>query len=205
MCQLPRTQPESVALSNSMIAGFTNYPATFPSTDIGKLQTSLDNFYQAKDAFADAQSVFKQAGQKQKQAFAQLKKTISNQIKAAQVDTADEAVKLGLIGSGPRRKKSAINLPAQPQLLDAKSLAAGVVKLRWKNTAKPNCGSVRSFIVESRTMNNGETTNWGIAGTSFDDNTILKSQPQGVKLEYRIKAANRSGASVPSNTIPVIL
>jgi len=205
MCQLPRTQPESVELTNSMIAGFTKYPATFPSADIPKLQDSLNSFYQARESFADAQAIFKQAGHEQKQAFEQLKKAISNQIKAAQVDTADEPVKLGLIGSGPRRKKSAINLPIQPQLLDAKALANGVVKLRWKKTFKSNCGPVKNFIVESRTTNNGETTGWHIAGTSLKSGATLKDQPQEVKLEYRVTAVNHSGKSYPSNTLCVIL
>lgn len=205
MCQLPRTQPESVALTNRMIAGFSQHPATFPSADIPKLQDSLNSFYQARESFADAQAIFKQAGQKQKQAFEQLKKAISNQIKAAQVDTADEPVKLGLIGSGPRRKKSALNLPIQPQLLDAKALAAGVVRLAWKKTFKSNCGPVRSFIIESRTMNNGETTGWGIAGTSLNGGATLKDQPQGVKTEYRVTAVNHSGKSFPSNTVSVVL
>ncbi len=205
MCQLPRTQPESVALTNRMIAGFTDHPATFPSADISKLQDSLDNFYQARESFTGARSMYIQAGEKQKQAFEQLKKAISNQIKAAQVDTADESVKLGLIGSGPRKKKSALNLPIQPQLLDAKALAAGVVKLIWKKTFKSNCGPVRSFIVESRTMNNGETTGWGIAGTSLNGGTILRDQPLGVKLEYRVTAVNHSGRSFPSNVLAIIL
>ena len=205
MCQLPRTQPESVELANNMIAGFTQYPATFPSADIPKLQDSLDSFYQAKDAYNDILSAFKQAGKKQKHAFEELKAVISNQIKAAQVDTADQPLKLGFIGSGPRRKKSGINLPAQPQLLDVKALVAGVVKLAWKKTFKSNCGSVRNFVVESRTMNNGDRTDWSITGTSLNGGTILKDQPLGVKLEYRVTAVNHAGASYPSNILAVIL
>lgn len=205
MSQLPRTQPKSVALTNRMIAGFTDHPATFPSADIGKLQALLDNFHQARESFTGARSMYIQAGKKQKQAFKQLKKAISNQIKAAQVDTADKPVKLVLIGSGPRRKKTALNLPYQPQLLDAKALAAGVVKLIWKKNFKSNCGPVRSFIVESKTTNNGDTTGWHIAGSSFNGGTVLRDQPLGVKLEYRVTAVNHSGRSFPSNTVCVVL
>ena len=205
MCQLPRTQPKSVELANHMIAGFTQHPATFPSADIPNLQDSLDSFYQARESFATTQAIFKKAGQEQKQAFKRLKKTIANQVKTAQVDTADCPVKLSFIGSGPRRKKTAIGLPAQPQFLDAKPLADGVVKLQWKKTLLPNCGQVRNFTIESRIMDDGPVTDWHLAGTSFDCQAVLKDQRQKVKTEYRIIAANHSGRSYPSNTLTVIL
>ncbi len=204
MCQLPRTQPRSVELTEQMINGFTAYPDTFPSADIEKLQNMLESFNQAKKEFNDCLSMYKQAGEKQKQAFEQLKSVIANQVKTAQVDTADSPVKLGLIGFGERKKKSAINLPAQPELLRVESLAAGVVKLQWQKLLKKDSGPVRSFIIESRIMND-KIGNWLLAGTSFDCETILKDQPKGVKLEYRVIAANHSGKSCPSNTLTVIL
>ncbi len=205
MCQLPRTQPDSVALANNMIAGFTEHPDTFPLADTPQLQASLDSFYQARESFTNAKSIYKQAGQKQRRAFEELKDVIANQIKVAQVDTSDNPVKLGFIGYGPRRKKSSMSKPAQPHLLDAKPVAAGVVKLQWKKDLSPACGPVGSFNIESRIMNNGDTTNWSIAGLSFDCDAVLKDQPQGKRLEYRVTAANHSGRSMPSNVLAVIL
>ncbi len=204
MCQLPRTQPKSIALTEQMIFGFTEYPDTFPSADIEKLQNMLESFNQAKKEFNDCLSLYKQAGEKQKQAFEDLKGVIANQVKTAQVDTADNPVKLGLIGFGARRKRTSVNLPAQPELLRAESLAAGVVKLQWQKILKPGCGPVRSFIIESRIIN-GSIGNWLLAGMSFNCETVLKDQPTGVKLEYRIIAANHSGKSCASNTMAIIL
>ena len=182
MCQLPRTQPKAAALTTRMIAGFTDYPDTFPSADIHGLQNSLDNFYEARHAFTAALAAFKQAGKKQKDAFEELRDAIANQIKAAQVDTSGYPVKLGLIGFGARRKKTSINLPAQPQLLDIKSPAAGVVKLQWEKRRLPGCGRVQSFIIESRIMTDRGAANWLLAGMSFDCQAILRGPAAGSKI-----------------------
>ncbi len=104
MCQLPRTQPNSVALTEQMIYGFTEYPDTFPSADIEKLQNMLEKFNSAKKEFNDCLSLYRQAGDKQKQAFEDLNVVIANQVKSAQVDTADNPEKLGLIGFGERKE-----------------------------------------------------------------------------------------------------
>ncbi len=205
MCQLPRTQPKSVALTERMLTGFAEYPDTFPSADIPKLQDALNNFNQARDSFASAASMYKQAGKEQKQAFEELKAVIANQAKSAQVDTSASPVKLGLIGLGPRRKKSPVSLPAQPHLADIEPLAEGVVRLQWRKLFNHGCGPVRSFNIESRVLNNGDTTDWRLINSAFDCETVLKEQPLGVKLEYRVIAANHSGRSLPSNTVCVVL
>ncbi len=204
MCQLPRTQPKSVALTEQMLAGFAEYPDTFPSADIPKLQDALESFNQARESFTDAAAMYKQAGKKQKQAFEQLKAVIANQAKSAQVDTSASPVKLGLVGLGPRRKKSPVSLPAQPHLADIEPLAEGVVRLQWRKNFNHGCGPVRSFNIESRILN-GSVGDWRLINSSFDCETVLKEQPCGVKLEYRVISANHSGRSLPSNTVCVVL
>ena len=35
--------------------------------------------------------------------------------------------------------------------------------------------------------------------------TVLTNQPRGPQLEYRVKAVNVGGESIPSNTVAVVL
>jgi hypothetical protein len=205
MSRLPRTQPNSIALTESMIYGFTKYPDVFKSADIEILQQSLDSFYQAQKSYNDAEAMYKQAGKKQKNAFERLKSAIANQVKTAQVDTADEPVKIGLIGFGTRKKKSPVNLPASPIFTEITPLAEGIVKLLWKKQFKSTYGPTLNFTIESRRCQDGKFYDWQRVGSSFDCQAILKNQQKGTKLEYRIIAANRSGESYPSNTLTIIL
>lgn len=205
MSRLPRTQPQSTALAARMIDGFTKYPGTFPSGDVEKIRQSLENFCQAQKSFNDAASMYKQAGKKQKDAFEQLKHTIASQVKAAQVDTAAEPVKIGLIGFGARKKKSPVDLPAAPYMGRVKALADGVVSLRWKKNYKTAGGPTLSFNIQSRTMKDGKLTGWQLCGTSLDCRAVLTGQPQGRKTEYRVIAVNHSGQSEPSRCETIIL
>lgn len=42
-------------------------------------------------------------------------------------------------------------------------------------------------------------------GIAIESESTIMNQPRGVQLEYRIKAINTGGESVPSNTVAVVL
>ena len=72
---------------------------------------------------------------------------------------------------------------------------------------KPSIGGlVSNYIVERRQqLATGEFGNWVIAGSSLNNDVRLIEQPRSVQLEYHVKATNAAGASMPSNSIPVML
>ena len=206
MAQLPRTQPEAVELTQQMIDGFTKHPDTFHSANVPGLQEALDTFHRARMSFLSAESMFKHAGKQQKRAFESLKSVMSSQIRAAELDTADQPVKLGLIGFGPRRKKSPISAPAQVALLSVEPVERQhIVRLYWKKGFHTGCGRPSNFLIESRVIRDGTASPWRLTGTAFDCDCVLDNQPTGVRIEYRVIAANRGGQSMPSNTVSVIL
>ncbi len=51
----------------------------------------------------------------------------------------------------------------------------------------------------------GEFGSWAQVAIALETEATLMDQPRGPQLEYRIKAINAGGASVPSNTAAVVL
>ena len=205
MAQLPRTQPEATQLTRHMIEGFTQHPETFPSANVPDLQAALDNFMTAAASYQSATAAAKQAGQRQKRAFAALQSEISQQIKVAEVDTVAQPVKLGLIGYSERRKPTAVTRPGPVVLKTPIPIGQDNVQLSWQKNSHTGCGPVQTYLVERRTMGSGQPSPWSLCATAFDSPVVLNEQPQGVKLEYRVIAANRGGQSLPSNTVSVTL
>ena len=156
MAQLPRTQPDATQLTRYMIEGFTQHPETFPSANVPELEAALDSFMTAAASYQSAMAAAKQAGQRQKRAFAALQSEISQQIKVAEIDTANQPVKLGLIGYGERRKPTAVDRPG-PVVLGAPALIGqDNVQLTWTKQFRTGCGPAMTFLVERRTMDNGQ-------------------------------------------------
>jgi len=206
MCQLPRTQPDSVALAENMLSGFQKYPETFVSADTASLRDALDNFNQARNSFNSIASLYKQAGKQQKQAFEALKKAIAVQVKSAEVDTAENPEKLGLIGFGPRREKSPVDLPASPGNLKVVAIENSTIFLKWKKSSIRYGGPVRMYLIERCLADaDGGYLEWQLAATSYNNEVKLKHQPQGVKLAYQVRASNISGVTYPTNMVSVIL
>ena len=205
MAQLPRTQPDATAMAQQMINGFTQHPEMFPSANVPDLQAALDDFKTAATAYQLAMAAAKQAGQRQKRAFAALQDQISNQVKAAQVDTVAAPINLDRIGYGPRRKKTPIPPPAQVDLVSVRPCGTASLELTWKKTNPKAGGKPQNFAIEMRIMGNGQPEPWHLVGTAFGYRTVVTAQPVGVRMEYRVVAANRAGRSLPSNEMPVIL
>ena len=83
---------------------------------------------------------------------------------------------------------------------------AGAVMLDWKAPARGSGGSVRTYVIERREQTEGgEFGDWRQVGIALETQALIMNQPRGVQLEYRIKAINTAGESLPSNTAVVVL
>jgi hypothetical protein len=51
----------------------------------------------------------------------------------------------------------------------------------------------------------GEFGSWAQVGIAIESETSLINQPRGPQLEYRVKAVNVGGESIPSNTVAIVL
>jgi len=129
------------------------------------------------------------------------------ELKKSEVDVGADSEKLEYIGWGPKAPPSPADPPGQPRNLDAAMQGAGTVLLDWKAPARGSGGQVRTYVIERRQQpeGGGEFGQWQQTGIALESETTLMNQPRGVQLEYRVKAVNTGGESLPSNTVAVVL
>lgn len=193
----------------TMIAGITEHPADFPHCDTAVLEAARLDFLNAGNSLVAANAEVARAARVKKEAFGKLQTAMKQQIKLAQVDCSDSPVKLGLIGWGPRREAEAIDPPGQPLDLRLCNTSNDTLALRWRKPTRDPHRPIHCYQVyrrEVKPSSNGD--GWHPAGTAMENEITLKHEPTDSPLrrvEYRVTALNRSGESVPSNTITVVL
>ena len=85
-----------------------------------------------------------------------------------------------------------------------KSLLAVSVTFAWD---RPDSAAPRVYVIDRREQPaaGGDFGPWQQIATTVERSTVVGSQPRGMQLEYRVKALNLAGESLPSNTSAVVL
>jgi hypothetical protein len=207
MAQFPNAEADVVALANAMVAGYGAHAADFPSSDAVGLTTALGVFNTTKIAQTDALAAAQVATEAKNLKLDELEDKMRDELKKSEVDVGDSPEKLEYIGWGPKAPPSPADPPGQPRNLDAAVQGAGTILLDWKAPARGSGGNVRTYVIERREQpaGGGEFGDWGQVGIALESETTLMNQPRGVQLEYRIKAINTGGESLPSNSVAVVL
>lgn len=215
MVAYPRTQAEILGLVESMIAGYSKHPDDFPSADIANLQNARDQYQTASVALANAQAAAIQAANKKAEKLKQLQTITKAQLKRSQVDTMDNPQKLCFIGWGPRVEPRSMQAPRPPANLKIISQGIiggedkkGLLELSWDKSDYLRARFVRYYCIQRRQMavkDGDEQGRWQQVASAINNKILLKDQPVGQRLEYRVKAVNKGGESPPSSTITVTL
>ena len=213
MANYPRRQADIYALALSMIKGFTEHPDYFPDADAATLQTALDEFDEASKQLQLANARTKAAAVMKKEKLNNLQTVMKGQLKLSQVDCTGEPVRLGFIGWGPVAEPSDMPVPKQPGVLEITAQGVGgegenrtgIIGLRWRKPVGTSRRAISYYAIERRQMQPKPADLWQHAGSAIDDQVILKAEPLGVRLEYRVRAVNKAGESYPSNIVAVIL
>jgi hypothetical protein len=210
MANYPRTQTKIGELANSMLSGFGEHPEFFPSVNPASLAAILAEYQQAASNLAEANAQAAVAAVKKKEKLAALQIATKSQIKIAQVDCVENPQRLDFIGWGQTAAPSAIPAPSQPielvigfQGFDG-TIKKGIIKLTWRKPSNAQRKHISYYSVERRELAGGQD-GWQQAATCIDDQIILKDQPPQVRLEYRVRAANKAGQSMPSNVVSAVL
>jgi hypothetical protein len=211
MAQFPNAEADIVALASAMIAGYTAHPADFPSmdplTDLVALQAALSGYQTAKTAQTDALAAAQVATESKDLKIDDLEDLMRDELKKSEVDVGSDSEKLEYIGWGPKAPPTPAITPGQPRNLDPVVQGPGTLFLDWKPPARGSGGTVRTYVIERREQpaGGGEFGSWAQVGIALETETTLMDQPRGPQLEYRIKAVNAGGESIPSNTAAVVL
>ncbi len=202
----PKREADILALVQAMIAGKTAHPGMFPSLNVGILIIGRADYEGAKatqvEAVAQAQVVTEQKDA----ALAVLAEKMKAELKKSEVDVGGDSEKLEYIGWGPKAPPGPTDAPGQPRSLEALAQGNGTVELDWKGPARGSGGRVRTYVIERRDQpQGGEFGEWSQAAIALQSEAILMNQPRGPELEYRVKAINTGGESIPSNTVAAVL
>jgi hypothetical protein len=208
MATFPTKESEIVALAETMIAGYGAHAADFPSVTAAMrtaLQTTLDTYQSDKQLQTNALAQAKLATTTKEDKLDSLIDAMKNDLKLSEVDTMAVPEKLAEIGWSPKAPPQPTTLPGQPEILAPASEGHGAIWLEWNRPSSG--GAVRNYVIERRQQptGGGEFGPWVIAGSSLNTDLKLTDQPRGIQLEYRIKAANIAGESIPSNTVDAVL
>ncbi len=205
MPRFPTREADVLALVNQMIAGRLAHPADFPHMAGPALTIRRNIYLAARDEQIEAYAAAQLATQKKLDELKALERVMKNKLKQSEVDVAGDPEKLSYIGWGPKAVPQPIEGPGQVNNLRLREQGQGSISLEWDS---PDCGgAVRNYIIEQRCQqnDNGKFDSWKLIASAFENHIKLTNQPQKITLEYRIKAVNISGESMPSNVVAAVL
>jgi hypothetical protein len=206
MPKFPNREAEVVALAETMVAGLTAHPADFPSVDVADLTTALNTYKSQRQTQENARGQAQIATVTKDEKLNDLEELMKNDLKLSEVDTTDDPEKLYEIGWGPRSEPQPILPPGSPTELHPIAEGQGMISLVWDKPATNGGGPVRNYIIERRDQQEGGSFGaWTLAQTTYNVEISLTDQPDNIRVEYRVKAVNAAGESMPSNTVSVVL
>lgn len=204
MPRFPTKEADIADLADRMVSGYKNHPADFPGIVWVALNLRNLHYKSARKNRREKQAQAKLATQTKTDSFALLKRIMKEQLKQSEVDVAAEPEKLALIGWGPAKEPQPVERPGEPKILHSINQGKGNLTLKWDSPSSG--GAVRNYIIERRCQKaDGKFDSWKLIATAIQNHITLTNQPQKSTLEYRVKAVNISGESIPSNTIAIIL
>ena len=198
MPEFPTTEPQIMAFADRMLSGYSLHAADFLNVNRMKLAMKRAAYMMARKTAKDAYSKLRIETKNRNEKLLDLKNIMKQSLQKAEVDVTSNPEKLKLIGWGPPKQSSQPQqIPGQPIDLAVIDKQNGTVNLIWK---KPIDGRiVYNYIIERQ----NQTDNWALVTISYDCQANLPNQPKGIHLEYRVRASNLAGQSLPSNTATI--
>ncbi|MGR0482007.1 MAG: fibronectin type III domain-containing protein [Candidatus Electronema sp. V4] len=203
MAEFPKTEEGIIQLAQTMISGMTenaDYPA--PPVPAAQLQVLLDEFVGASNSQVAAYAAAEQATQTKRTKKEALTGGMRADLNYAEYAVNGDDAKLNQIGWSGRMPPSPIAAPGQPLNFQVVRQSPGAVSLRWKRSAADG-GPAAYFVIKRR--GRGDDEEWTPVHTQTGVEAELTNQKRGKELEYCVTAVNRSGESLPSNSVMVVL
>nr|VFJ91990.1 MAG: Fibronectin type III domain-containing protein [Candidatus Kentron sp. H]VFJ92273.1 MAG: Fibronectin type III domain-containing protein [Candidatus Kentron sp. H]VFK01450.1 MAG: Fibronectin type III domain-containing protein [Candidatus Kentron sp. H] len=204
MATFPKKESDILALAQEMVAGFNAntdvYPA--PIVTAEALKAGIDGYMAAKNDELRTRSAWEQAVDSKNERLQGLAEDMRQDLRYAENLVKFDDAQLRLIGWGGRKPRKALEAPGQVGNLTIVGQGEGWIALAWE--APLSGGAPAAYRVE-RQDPHLETTNWTEIGTTTDLGTTLADQERGKRLEFRVRAFNRTGEGAASNTMAATL
>ena len=202
MARFPIKEAEILRLARQMIAGFNDRPEDFPKpiVPLEQMERELAEAEAGLTQCEEAEAAARAATANKKRRFKKLTRTMSVNLRYAELQSRKNRFLLHAVGWGPRRPKRPKQAPGEVLELQIVEQHETAVVLRWRKPV--DGGRVTAYKIQKRLPGRG---GWKDVDTSTTRKTVLQHQERGVELEYRVVAFNRSGDGQPSNTVRAVL
>ncbi len=195
----PTSEPKIKRLCDQMLDGLFWHQPDFPHVHRLTLHSKRLLYTVTKKNHLQAKSQKRIATKVKNERLSELVKIMHNCLKKSEVDVSSNPEKLKLIGWSPKNKPQPAQIPAPPINLRVIAVENQTVHLEWQRPADDT--RIRNYVIERR-LQSGD---WQPLTISYNTQINLSHQPQGIRLEYRVRASSSSGAGPEGNTVSVIL
>ena len=202
MPRFPRNEPELAALALVVAQGLREAPEDFPAPPVpaDELQARLDSYHGALTAAITAEATLREQHAVKDDALEELIDGVKANLRYAEVAVRDQPAKLNQVGWGAPGRGSALSAPGEVRDMGVKAEGDDWVLFDWKQPV--DGGSVAMYRIQRRKAG-GRT--WELVDTAVETEHLLRDQPRGVDLEYRVIAVNKAGSGKPSGMVALVL
>jgi hypothetical protein len=201
MSKFPRNENEIIALAQTIAAGILANATIFPHPPVtaADLSTQIDGFQQLRDQITAAEAALKQKYIDKEANLLDMIQMMKGEIQYVEmIAKGDESI-LNKIGWSGRAFPTTLQPPGQCRALEIYNQGSGWVQLDWKEPI--DGGKVAAYKVQ-RSEDGGGFTD---VATAVQSDATLINQPTMKNLSYKVRAINKAGEGMDSNTISIVL
>ncbi|MBI2401784.1 MAG: fibronectin type III domain-containing protein [Gemmatimonadetes bacterium] len=201
MARFPKAEAQILALARRVIQGLRDGADDFPNLPVSadELQALLDECYAAIAATTAAKSAFHEEHARKDRALARLVAAMKAVLRYAEVIVRRHPEKLIRLGWGTRRPRTPLQAPGEVRNTRILAEADTYLTLAWNPPV--DGGAVVAYTIQCK--RNG--TPWKDLAVCTDTQYVVKDQPRGVELEYRVYAVNKAGIGLPGSVVTAVL
>lgn len=201
MARFPKAEQEIAHLAQQIADGLGHAADVFPSPPVppAELKAQLDDYQEKNAALARSRAEAKIRRVDKNTALKTLKDSMRANLRYAEVMARRHPEQLTQLGWRPRRPRTPLKPPGEVRNITIRDEGDTWVLLTWEPPVEG--GEVVVYRIQRR-QPGGE---WVDVATSIDRLELLRDQPRGVDLEFRVFGMNRAGTGGPSATVTAVL
>ncbi len=201
MARFPKAEAKIAQLARLIAEGLANAPEDFPSPPVSpaELLAQLADFERRNAAHAASRAHTKILRGEKLGSLKTVKDSMRANLRYGEIMARRHPAKLQMLGWGSRRPRTPLKPPGEVRDIEIRNEGDTWLLLGWG--APVDGGAVAAYQVQRRKPGGA----WEEVATSTDAVELLREQPRGVELEFRVLALNRAGLGAPSATVTAVL
>jgi hypothetical protein len=199
--RFPKSEPKIAQLAQQIATGLERAAEQFPIPPVppAALQALLDDYKEKSAELTRARAEAKIKRVDKNDALKALKDGMRADLRYAEIRARRNPEQLIQLGWGARRPRTELKPPGEVRNIKIEGEGDTWLLLTWE--APDDGGEVAWYEIQRREPRG----KWEDHATSTDRLELLRDQPRGVDLEFRVLAKNNAGTGGPSATVKAVL